>query len=248
MLAAVPVIGDDRDGVAVLQRAGRARRRRRRSRRWRRRVQGLRMSAEERPPSPAMPVSALTPTSADAEEDAAGGGEHDAVVLVLAADVLAHDEQRADREEARLEGDHRREARDSSACPRAVREGDDEEDEAAGGEREAPPLTGPDLEAEELLGHDGEEHETAGEDRLHHRERREGDRGHVQHPGTGADAHADREPGLTPQRGGRAQRATDVDRRRGAGTAVLVEEREVRGERACERQQDAEVEGQEIRP
>ena len=46
----------------------------------------------------------------------------------------------------------------------------------------------------------------------------------------------------------RAQRVADVDRAARRSAAVLVEEREVRCERAEQREQDAEMEGQEIRP
>ena len=42
----------------------------------------------------------------DAEEDAGGGAEHHAVVMVGHAEVLAADQDRADDEHRALEGDH----------------------------------------------------------------------------------------------------------------------------------------------
>ena len=156
-----------------------------------------------------------------------------------------HDEQAAEAQEARLEGGQ---DRDGEGCVRPVglREGDAQQDEAEGREAEPEPLALADLEAEHAVRHDGEEHEAAGEDRLDDRQRSQGDGRHVEDPGTGTDAHADGEPGLTPERRAGLQRVLDVDRRSRAGTTVLVEEREVRREGAGEREEDAQVEGQEI--
>ena len=42
----------------------------------------------------------------DAEQHAGGGAEHDAVVMVGHAEVLAADQDRADDEHGALEGDH----------------------------------------------------------------------------------------------------------------------------------------------
>ena len=79
--------------------------------------------------------------------------------------------------------------------PVRLRERDAQQDEAEGRQAEAEPLPRADLEAEHAVGHDGEEHEAAGEDRLDDRQRGQRDRGHVEDPGAGADAHADGEPG-----------------------------------------------------
>ena len=108
--------------------------------------------------------------------------------------------------------------------------------------RDAQPLPGADLEAEQPLGHDGEQHDAAGEDRLDDGDRRHGHRGHVEDPRADGHAHADGEPPRREQRLGRAQRVPHVDRGSSASAPVLVEEAEVRGERAEEREQDADFE------
>ena len=91
------------------------------------------------------------------------------------------------------------------------------------------------------LGEHREEHEPARDDRLHDRERRHGHRGHVQGPGADGDQHAQREPLRAEQRGAAAERVLPVDVGCCARAPVLVEEPEVRRERAGEREQDAEL-------
>jgi hypothetical protein len=178
---------------------------------------------------------------ADAEEQAGGGGEHDAVVLTGGADRRADDEQRAEAEEDELEGDERR-RREGRVRALGARQRDDEEDQAQRREGEAPPLTRRGLQAEHAVGHHGEHRDAAGEDGLDDGERGEADRRDVQHPGAGAEEHADGEPLRRPQRPGGAERVLDVHRARLARAAVLEEERHVRGEGAHEREQDAELE------
>ena len=119
----------------------------------------------------------------DAEQDARGGAQHDAVVLGRTADVLAHDEQGADPDEAALEGDHagEREVRVRAGLVRQRHPGEEPER----GEADAQPLARADLEAEQPLGHDGEEHDAAGEDHLDDGDRRERHRGHVEDPRAG---------------------------------------------------------------
>ena len=192
------------------------------------------------PSWPTRPGEGLDGDVADAEEDSGGGGEHDAVVLGGGAGARAQDEQAAHAEQGALEADHRgqREGR-----VRAVRVGhrDAQQDEADGGEGQAPPLPPADLEAEEAIGHHGDEHDAAGEDDLHDGQRHQRDGGHVEGPGPAADDHADREPARGVQRLGRAQRMAHVDGRSLASTAVLEEEAQVGSDGAEKRQQDAEL-------
>ena len=181
---------------------------------------------------------------ADAEQDAGGRGEHDAVVLGGPAEARPHDAQGAEAEEPGLEGGHRR---NREGGVRAVAGGqrDREQHEADERQREPPPLALADLEAEQAVGHDGQQHEPAGQHDLDDGQRRQRDRADVQDPGAEADEHADGEPALAPQRARRAQRVADVDVAGAAGSAVLVEERQVRGEGAEQREEDSELEAHE---
>ena len=128
----------------------------------------------------------------------------------------------------------------------ARRQRDRQQDEPDERQREAPPLALADLEAEEAVGHDGEQHEAARQHDLDDRQRRQRDRADVQDPREEADEHADREPALAPQRAGRPQRVPDVDITRAASSAVLVQERQVRGEGAQQREENAELKAHEV--
>ncbi len=162
------------------------------------------------------------------------------MVLGAAADARAHDEQRAEAQQAGLERRHRG---DGEAGVRAVAGRQREREQREPDERhaEAPPLPLADLEAEQSIGHDREQHEPARQHDLHDRQRRQRHRADVQDPGDQADEHPNRKPALTPERAGRAERMTDVDVARVAGTAMLVEERQVGGERAQQREKDSEL-------
>ena len=122
-----------------------------------------------------------------AEQDPGGGAEHHAVVLDRAAHARAHDQQAADEEQARLEGDHPgvREVR-----VRAVHggQGDAEQDEPAGGQHQADPLALADLETEHALGHHRDEHDAGGERDLDDRHRRQREGRDVQAPARRGDA------------------------------------------------------------
>jgi hypothetical protein len=98
-----------------------------------------------------------------------------------------------------------------------------------------------DGEAEEAIGHHADEHDPAREHDLNGRKRSERHRRDVQQPGAHGDEHADREPARSKQVAGRAQRVSGPDRRRKRRTALLVEEREVRHERAADREADANL-------
>ena len=162
------------------------------------------------------------------------------MVLGGGAGARAQDEQAAHAEQGALEADHRGE-REGRVRAVRVRHRDAQQDEADGGEGEAPPLSPADLEAEEAIGHHGDEHDAAGEDDLNDGQRHQRDRGHVQGPGPATDEHADREPARGVQRLGRAQRMAHVDGRSRASTAMLEEEAQVGSDGAQERQQDAEL-------
>jgi hypothetical protein len=125
----------------------------------------------------------------------------------------------------------------------AGRQGEAEQEQADTGHRKAAPLARADAEAEQAVGHDGEQDEPAGENRLDYREGRKRDGRDVQQPCEQANAHADREPALAPQRGSRAQRMADVDGAGRAGTTMLVEERQVRREGADQRNENSKVKG-----
>ena len=98
----------------------------------------------------------------DAEQDAGGGAEHHAVVVVGHAEVLAADQQRADHEHRALEGDHA----DQRVGRVLVLDGgqrDDQQHQAERGHADADPLAQADLEAEQPLGHHGHDHDAGGE-------------------------------------------------------------------------------------
>ena len=77
----------------------------------------------------------------------------------------------------------------------------------------ADPLAASEPEAEEALGEDGEEHQPAREDGLHDRQRRQGERADVEHPGADRDRPADREPLGAEEVDGASQRVPDLARR-----------------------------------
>ena len=192
------------------------------------------------PTRPPAPVRRLDGDVRDAEQDAGGGAEHHAVVMVGHAEVLAADQDRADHEHRALEGDH---AGERVGRVGAVRGGerDHEQQQAERGHGDADPLAHADLEAEDPLGHDGEDHDAGGEHGLDDRQRGEGERGDVEDPGAGGDGHADREPLARVQLLRRTERMTDVDRGRLVGTLVLVEKAQLCGDRAGKREQDAQI-------
>ena len=68
-------------------------------------------------------------------------------------------------EQRGLEADHRRRASRTRASRVLRGHRDREQDEAGGGQAEAPPLTAADLEAEDAVGHDGDHRDAAGERR-----------------------------------------------------------------------------------
>ena len=146
------------------------------------------------------------------------------MVVVRRAEVRARDEQGADHQHAGLEGDH---AGDGVARVRAAGGGqsDDEQHQAVAVMRDAGPLARTDLEAEDPLGQHGEHDDAGREHGLDDRQRGEHQRGDVEQPRGEGDAHADREP---LELNSAARAATDVDRRRGVGAAVLVQEAELR--------------------
>ena len=72
---------------------------------------------------------------------------------------------------------------------------------------------------------------------------RERERGDVEDPGAGGDRHADREPARGEQRAPAAERMAHVHRGRRVRAPVLVEEAQLGGERAGEREEDAQVQG-----
>ena len=192
------------------------------------------------PTTPSAPVRRLDGDVGDAEEHARGGAEHDAVVMVGHAEVLAADQDRADDEHRALEGDHADERVGRVGAVRG-RERDHEQQQAERGHADADPLAHADLEAEDPLGHDGEDHDAGGEHGLDDRERGVGEGGDVEEPGAGGDGHADREPLARVQLLGRPERMTDVDRRSLVGALVLVEKAQLRRDRAGEREQDAQI-------
>ena len=119
------------------------------------------------------------------------------------------------------------------------RQGEAEERQPDRGQAQADPLAPAHGEAEETLGHDREQHHASGEHRLHDRHGREGERADVEDPRPGRDEHPEREPLRGEERAARAERMAQIDRRRRAGAAVLVEEAKVRDERAGEGEEDA---------
>lgn len=191
-----------------------------------------------------MPVRALTPRLQTPKRTPGGRGQHDAVVLGSSAQARPHDEQRAEPEQAGLEGSHRG---NGEPGVRAVarRQRDREQHEPDERQREPPPLPLADPEAEHVIGHHREQHEPTGQHDLNDGQRRQRDRADVQHPGDRADEHADRERALTPQRASRSEGVADVDGTRRARSAVLVEERQVGGEGAQQREEDAELKAHE---
>ena len=70
----------------------------------------------------------------------------------------------------------------------------------------AGPLAASESKAEETLGENGEEDEPAREYGLHDRQRREGERADVKHPGADRDDPADREPPRAEEAGRASQR------------------------------------------
>ena len=143
------------------------------------------------PSSPSVPAAGrerLDGDVGDAEENSGRGAEHHAVVLVV-VELLRQHEEGAERQQRRLEGDHRREWSSSSARRGWQRHG--QEHEAERGEADARPLARADRVAEPALRQHGEEHEPAGDYRLDDRERRHGERGHVEDPRDQRHQHAD---------------------------------------------------------
>ena len=76
--------------------------------------------------------------------------------------------------------------------------------------RDADPLAHADLEAEDPLGHHGQDHDAGREHGLDDGQRGERERGDVEQPRDGGDAHADREPLARVQLHGRPERVPDV--------------------------------------
>ncbi len=169
----------------------------------------------------------------DAEEDPRSRTEHHAVVLHPAAHAGADEQQAAEAEETRLEGDHRsaRELR-VGAVHRRQRQAQDHQ--AGGREKQAHPLTPSDFEAEQALGHHGDEHHARRQGDLDHRHGRERERGDVQSPARGSDGHAERKPLGGIEQPDRSQGMADLDLRHGVRPSELVEEPEVRHESADE--------------
>ena len=171
----------------------------------------------------------------DAEQDSGGHAEQDPVVLVRRAELVGHHEQRADDEEAGLEGDHRR-GRVARVRAAGGRKRDRQQHEAEGGEADAEPLAAADAEAEDALGEDREEDEAAGDDGLDERERRERHRRDVEAPGADAPpACRSRTTSSGTARAPLRSGCRHVDVRRRAGAPVLAQEAQVRGESAEER-------------
>ncbi len=180
----------------------------------------------------------------DAEEDAGGDAEQDAVVRVVRTEPRREDEQHADGEQSGLEGDHAAE-RVAGVRAGAGGEGDGQQREAERGEPDADPLAAADVGAEPAVGDDREEDEPAREDGLDERERREREGADVEDPGEEGDAHAEGERARAEEGDGAAQRVARLDGRGGARAAVLQQEAEVGEEGADERQEDADFYSQD---
>ena len=172
------------------------------------------------------------------EEDAGRGAEHHAVVLVR-VELLREDEEGAEREQGRLEGDHA----DGGVARVAavVRQRDGEQHEAEGGEADARPLARADRAAEVALRQHGEEDESAGDDGLDDRERRHGEGGDVEDPRAERHEHADREPLGAEQSDGAGDRVLQAYVRRGACATMLEQEADVRRERAEDGKKNSEL-------
>ena len=176
----------------------------------------------------------------DAEQDARGGAEEHAVVLVLGAELVGEDEQHADGEQAGLEGDHGGRPSSSRASPPVLGSVTTSSTRPRDGEADAGPLADADLEAEGALGQHGEEHEAAGDDGLDERER-----ARARGPRRGRSTRRGRRPcrWRTTSSEKRALplvsgwRHCDVGS--SAGAPVLPEEAKVREEGADKRQRNA---------
>ena len=140
----------------------------------------------------------------DPEQDAGGGAEHDPVVVVRGAHARAGDQQRADREHAALEAEHAGE-RVGRVRAGLGGERDDEQQQAERGHARRRPTGGvPTSKPKMRSARTASITTPVREHGLDDRQRGEGERGDVEQPGAGGDAHADREPLGREQRTGRS--------------------------------------------
>jgi hypothetical protein len=154
--------------------------------------------------------------------------------------MLAHHEEGAHRHHARLERDHPGQ-RELGVGVVGGRQRHAQQDQPGRGQGDAPPLARTDAVAEQPLGHHGKEHDPPGEHRLHHRHRRHGQGGDMQAPCGHGDGHADREPLGPEEADGRAPRMGHGHGLCGVRPPVLVEEAQVGGEGASQREEDADL-------
>ena len=119
-------------------------------------------------------------------------------------------------------------ARHSPAALVGVPRGEPDDRKPRRRDDHADPLAPPESEAEEALGEDGEEHQPAREDGLHDRQRREGERADVKHPGADRHRPANREPPRAEEVGGASQRVPDPHRGREDRAAVLEQKGDAR--------------------
>ena len=240
--AAVEVVGDDRDGVALLEAAGGGEE----GERGGDGGDGQPGGEDEREQAVAGGArERLQRDVADAEQHAGGGAEQRAVVMGRGAHLRRGDQQQRRAASATASKAIRPGTANAVWCPSGagiVRTSSTEPDR---GHRDAGPLAAADAVAEDAVAEHREDHDAGGEHDLHRRERGERERGDVQDPGADGDRHADREPLGGEQRPRAGQRPPQRDERRAPGAAVLAQEAQLRDDGAYERQRDPKL---QLRP
>jgi hypothetical protein len=166
-------------------------------------------------------------------------------MVVGHAEALAADQDRADDEQAALEGDHAGQRVGRVRAVRAAGQRDHEQHEAERGHGDADPLAHADLEPEDPVGEHGEDDDTGGEHRLDDGQRGGRHGRDVEQPRDRGDAHADRKPLARVQLLRRTERMTDVNRGSLIGALVLVEKAQLRCDCASKRQQNAQIQRQQ---
>src|SRR5437588_117416 len=143
--------------------------------------------------------------------------------------------------EAELEGDEgepvAREQRGDEREPAAERGAEEPESEQRGAHAGELSRRGP--RSRRPPGQEGEEADSAGGGRLHERERRERERGDVEHPAADAGKEADEPAAVDEEDDERGNRAAEREPRQPAGRLVLGEVPPVERARRGERQREA---------
>ena len=146
----------------------------------------------------------------DADQQAGGEPEDDAVTDRAAAQHAGGEQGAAGADQHRLEAGERG---DRVALVLArVRDGDGQEREPGGGEAEAEPLAAVEPVTEVALGREGDQHQAPGDHGLDQRQRGDRHRGDVEHPGDRGDREAHRPPSGAKQGREAPQGAPEPDR------------------------------------